>query len=315
MFNDELITSDILSGMLLRMFEFAPVAMSITTSDAHNSRYVKVNDAYLKLTGLRWENIRDKELTSAGSAIDSAARNERRRLIDVEGGYKLQEVDLRHADGHIIPTLISAQRTEVGDRAYDIEIIVDVSARVELQRELDNALLKAARTDALSGLPNRLALDEYLDHILSHRDLATVLAFVDLNGFKSVNDACGHAIGDKVIELVGKRLRSHCRSTDFVARLGGDEFVVVLQMPPANVQAGIDNFSINMEQAFQPFAVHGRDIVIGAAIGIATFRSGVDTRETLLGRADQCMYAAKDTGKLLAVVRDSEWSGKRRDID
>jgi diguanylate cyclase (GGDEF)-like protein/PAS domain S-box-containing protein len=312
MINDELITPEILSNMLLRMFEFAPVAMSITTSDAHNSRYVKVNDAYLKLTGLKWDDIRDKELTSAGSAIDSPARNERRRLIDVEGGYKLQEVELRHVEGHIIPTLISAQRTEVGNQHYDIEIIIDVTAKVELQRELDTALRTAVRTDALSGLPNRLALDEHLARVLHHRELATVLAFIDLNGFKSVNDTLGHAVGDKMLEMVGHRLKNHCRATDFVARLGGDEFVVVLQMPPEKLDTGLDNFAANMEEAFQAFELGGKTISIGAAIGIAASRAGTDSPDSLLERADQCMYAAKETGALLSISRDSEWTGKTR---
>lgn len=305
MTNDDLISPDILSDMLMRMFEFAPVAMSITTSDMHNSRYVKVNDAYLNLTGLTWDEIRNKEMTTSGAAISSPARDERRRLLDVEGAFQLQEVDIKHVDGTTIPTLISAQRTEVDQHSYDIEIIIDVSARVNLQRELDNALITAARTDALTGLPNRSAFDQYIAQTLASTDVFTLLAFIDLNGFKAINDTRGHAFGDRVLQSVGQRLRSSCRGTDFVARLGGDEFVIVLQMPQGNEASALPAFHRMMQRAFMPMDIDGNAISIGAAIGTAAFRPERDTAETLLNRADNCMYQAKSTGEAFCIISDS----------
>lgn len=305
--DDDPISPQVLSGLLMRMFEFAPMAMAITTSDVNNSRYVRVNDAYLKLTGLKWADIRDRELTTSGAAINSPARDERRRLLDVEGAYQSQEVDIKRADGTVIPTLISAQRTEVGERSYDIEILIDISARANLQRELDKALIKAARTDALTGLPNRAAYDAYIADSIAQATLARtalMLAFIDLNGFKHINDTLGHAIGDKVLQTVAQRLRDGCRSGDFVARLGGDEFIVVLPIPQENLAAAFPAFQRMMEAVFAPMDLDGRRLNIGAAIGTACLDTGRDTAETLLNRADQCMYEAKSTGGMLHIVTD-----------
>src|SRR4051812_47954873 len=111
--DDEIIPPDVLASMLMRLFEFSPIAMAITTSDTRTSSYAKVNDAYLRLTGFQWENISGKKLTSEGSAIDSPARDRRHRLLADEGSYVLEEVEIMHADGTVIPTLISAQRTVI----------------------------------------------------------------------------------------------------------------------------------------------------------------------------------------------------------
>lgn len=302
--SDDLISPDVLSDMLMRMFEFAPVAMAITTSDKSNSRYVKVNDAYLRLTGLRWEDIRERELTTSGSAISSKARDERRRKLDEEGAFQLEEVEIKHVDGTVVPTLISAQRTEVGTQSYDIEIIIDVSARVNLQRELDRALITAARTDALTEIPNRTAFDLFIAQAIANPDFATMLAFIDLNGFKTINDTYGHAFGDKVLQIIGQRLRESCRSNDFVARLGGDEFVVVLQLPVQNIAAALPAFQRMMVQTFAPMEVNDVPLNVGAAIGTSFFDPHADTSETLLNRADRRMYEAKSTGQVFQINSD-----------
>lgn len=303
MIEDDSISPEILSAMLMRMFEFAPVAMAITTSSLNNSSYVKVNDAYLRLTGLKWEDIKGVRVTTSGD-FTTPERMERRRLLDEEGGFQLQEVELTHADGTPIPTLISAQRTEIGDRSYDVEIIVDVSARVNLQRELDRALITAARTDALTAIPNRTAFDHFIKQVITNPSFVTMLAFIDLNGFKQINDTHGHAAGDKVLQVIGQRLRANCRSNDFVARLGGDEFVLVLRLPTFNVESALPAFQRMMTKAFAPLDVGGVMLTVGAAIGTAFFRPDSDTAETLLNRADRLMYQAKSTREPFHIVSE-----------
>ena len=305
----EQISSETLAGMLVRMFEFAPIAMTITPSDATSSSYVKVNDAYLRLTGLKWDDIRGRHLTKQGAAIDSVARNNRRRMLDEDGAYVLEEVELKHANGTIIPTLISAQRTEIGDRSYDVEIIVDISARVQLQREIDEALVRAARTDSLSGLPNRAAFDEIMQtqmQLARRLETGIMLAFIDLNGFKDVNDTLGHHAGDEVLKTVASRLKEKCRATDFVARIGGDEFVVLQQMPNDRLSAGREAFRRLAANVFEPMSIDGHRLEIGAAVGIAFLNAERDTPETLLKRADKNMYKAKSSGRAVTVVSDAE---------
>jgi diguanylate cyclase (GGDEF)-like protein/PAS domain S-box-containing protein len=292
-----------LTSMLVRLFEFAPIAMSITTSDTRTSSYVKVNDAYLQLIGRSWEEIRGKQLVDA-AAIDNPARDRRHQLLLDNGSYELEEVDIAHADGTIIPTLISAQRTVIGDVSYDVEVILDVSSRVRQQQEIENALIASARTDALSGLPNRAAFDITLSDMVSRnldgsRKLA--IAYIDLNGFKGINDTLGHDAGDHVLKTIAARLRQNFRATDFIARIGGDEFAVLLEID-RNFASGIyTHISDAMEKVFKPISVGGQLTKAGAAVG-ATFLSHDDTIQSYLKRADQFMYQAKATRERIAIV-------------
>lgn len=300
----DLIPPQILTSMLLRMFESAPIAMAITTSDTATSSYLKVNEVYLKLTGRKWSDIRGKKLTSEGAAIDSPARDRRHRLLAEEGAYVLEEVDILHADGTEIPTLISAQRTVIDGVSFDVEVIIDVSARVKLQREMDLALRSAAMTDALSGLPNRACFEEFMTESISLARASSKrlrLAFIDLNGFKAINDTMGHAVGDEVLKVVSRRLRERCRPADFVARIGGDEFVALLEADPTGADKDIPLLNRVMERVFEPIGFDGHMINIGAAIGVALLDPSKDTAATLLKKADKCMYFAKKSGERLRL--------------
>ena len=303
------IAPDVLASMLVRMFEFAPIAMAITTSDTATSSYAKVNDAYLRLTGLKWEDIRGRRLTSEGAAIDSPARDRRHRMLEEEGSYVLEEVELVHVNGTRIPTLISAQRTLVRGVSFDVEVIVDVSARVKLQREMELALIASARTDALTALPNRASLDEFLGDRVPGPDGSgkrLALAFIDLNGFKKINDTMGHATGDEALRIVARRLRDNCRSEDFVARIGGDEFAVLFDARPRDAGSVEARFQRLMRRVFQPMVLDGVSVRIGAAVGISFQRPDNDSPAALLRRADQCMYVAKSSGELLKIVTIEE---------
>ncbi len=293
-----------LVAMLMRMFEFAPIAMSITTSDTKTSSYVKVNDAYLRLTGRRWEDIRGQRLTGEGAAIDNPARDRRHRLLAEEGSYQLEEVDIAYADGTVIPTLISAQRTIVDGISFDVEIILDVSARVRQQREIENALKASARTDSLSGLPNRAAFEEFLTEAVDRNltnDRKLALAYIDLNGFKAVNDSSGHAAGDEVLRTVASRMRENFRATDFIARIGGDEFAVILDLDNRVVASFQSHLFETMERVFKPIPIRGQVKFIGAAVGVTFLQSG-DTARSYVDRADEYMYLAKKTGDRIAIV-------------
>ena len=300
---DNLPTEHLVS-MLMRMFELAPIAMSITTSDTRTSSYVKVNDAYLRLTGLKWDDIKGRTLIDDGAAIDNPARDRRHRLLAEEGSYQLEEVDIAYADGAIIPTLISAQRTVIDDVSFDVEVILDVSARVRQQRELESALKTSARTDALSGLPNRAAFDEFIAEAVAKNlknDRKLALAFIDLNKFKTVNDKLGHSAGDEVLRTIASRLRENFRATDFIARIGGDEFVVVADIDRKLAGDLQPQLQATMERIFKPIPVNGQVTFTGAAVGV-TFLQVDDTAQSYVERADEYMYIAKATGDRVAVV-------------
>ena len=312
---EDSLPAELLVSMLMRMFEFAPIAMSITTSDTRTSSYVKVNDAYLRLTGLKWQDIKGKKLTDDGAAIDNPARDRRHKLLAEEGSYELEEVEIAYADGTIVPTLITAQRTVINDVSFDVEVILDVSARVRQQREIESALKASARTDALTGLPNRAAFDEFLADAVARNlgnDRKLALAFIDLNKFKAVNDQLGHSVGDEVLRIVASRLRENFRATDFIARIGGDEFVIMLDMDRRIAGDLHSHLKETMDRVFKPIPIGGEVTFTGAAVGV-TFLQADDTAQSYVDRADEYMYIAKHTGDRVAVVcfgqilvRDSE---------
>lgn len=302
---DDIIPPDVLASMLMRMFELAPIAMAITTSDTKTSSYAKVNDAYLRLTGLSWDKIKGKKLISEGSAaIDSPARDRRHRMLAEDGSYELEEVEISHVDGTTIPTLISAQRTVVDGVSFDVEVIVDVSSRVRQQREIENALRASARTDALSGLPNRACFDEVVAEFINANgptDNKLALAFIDLNGFKAVNDTLGHGAGDEVLRAIAARLREQFRVSDFIARIGGDEFALLIETDATTIMAVPNMIQETMERVFKPIAIEGLVTYTGAAVGVAFLRAD-DGPASFVKRADDFMYIAKTTGERVAVV-------------
>lgn len=162
-------------------------------------------------------------------------------------------------------------------------------------------LRRAARTDTVTGLPNRLALTEHID-ALSQRpgtDLVGVL-FCDLDHFKEVNDLHGHPTGDRALRIAAERMRSRLRNDDVVARVGGDEFVVV--SPTADRDA-VASLAERVLTAFDsPFRLGDVSFELGVSIGVATatateLATGAVTGSALIERADAALLAAKSTGK------------------
>jgi two-component system, cell cycle response regulator len=172
-------------------------------------------------------------------------------------------------------------------------------------------LEELARTDVLTGLANRRHADDILRATIAssrrhQRDLCAVL--VDIDRFKSVNDAHGHAAGDAVLREVALRLQAGLRDEDLAARWGGEEFLLLL---PDSSDAGVVCERLRTAIAGRPINVHGcLEVPISASFGWAAW-SGEETGETLVARADVALYAAKDGGRdrvvaaaHLAAVRD-----------
>jgi diguanylate cyclase (GGDEF)-like protein len=164
-------------------------------------------------------------------------------------------------------------------------------------RENEHELSRLARQDALTGLGNRIALEEETHKAIdraSRLDTSVAVMLIDLDQFKPVNDNHGHGVGDEVLRLVARRLAKCTRKTDTLARLGGDEFVVVVEGRDAvaDAIAVADKMVADMAR---PFSVQGLDLSIGASIGIAVM-GDEDSPDSLLRRADRAMYFAKREG-------------------
>jgi diguanylate cyclase (GGDEF)-like protein len=152
--------------------------------------------------------------------------------------------------------------------------------------------------DALTGLANRALFDEIVDHdlaICGRTEAPLAVLYADLDGFKAVNDAYGHATGDELLRAVAARLKNGIRSSDLAARLGGDEFAIVLvntDMEAAATVAGKLADSVSM-----PYPIGQLTIEISASIGVAGYPGSGTSSEALLHSADEAMYKAKSSRK------------------
>jgi diguanylate cyclase (GGDEF)-like protein/PAS domain S-box-containing protein len=153
--------------------------------------------------------------------------------------------------------------------------------------------------DVLTGLPNRALLQDRLGQAIAlarrHQEKVGVL-MLDLDHFKNVNDSLGHSVGDRLLEVVSKRLKACLRTSDIVARLGGDEFVIVL--PEVTNNASIEQVARKVITALgEPFQLEGHELAMNASIGISQYPADGENPQALLQGADAAMYEAKKSGR------------------
>ena len=175
-----------------------------------------------------------------------------------------------------------------------LSLLSAAEKRLAEQREWIAHLESLALTDILTGLPNRRALDQFLEQALAaaRRYSETgVLCFIDLDNFKTVNDTLGHEAGDRVLERVAELLATNIRATDFVSRFGGDEFVIL--MVRTNSDEGTNRARQLQGMVNGSYALHGATrIYVRASFGILGYDSGSNAA-ALMGSADAAMYLDK----------------------
>ncbi len=163
------------------------------------------------------------------------------------------------------------------------------------RKSAESELARLAHYDALTGIPNRLLFNDRLDRALQRTDRGDspfALLYVDLDGFKTVNDMHGHDVGDKLVQGIAERLSQCIRRTDSVARIGGDEFTVLLE------KINSTNDTVMVAQKIidvitEPFNIDGQQLRVGSSIGIAVYPEAGTDAKTLLKHADMAMYEAK----------------------
>nr|WP_232349172.1 GGDEF domain-containing protein [Neptunomonas qingdaonensis] len=155
-----------------------------------------------------------------------------------------------------------------------------------------------ARTDALTGLPNRAAYDDHLEKEFerwARYQQGFSVAVGDLDFFKRINDTYGHLAGDKVLRLISRVLTKNLRGSDFVARFGGEEFVIL--MPSTQAEEGAKAIEKLRESISKsPFNFHGQPVTITMSFGVTETRES-DTKDGLFARADAALYKAKQEGR------------------
>jgi diguanylate cyclase (GGDEF)-like protein/PAS domain S-box-containing protein len=276
--------------------------------------WVVLNQAYADLIGVPMADLLEQDV----HAVFPAAQAQWLRTQDewVFGRQETQEVEEEFVNLKGQRFHISTKRSLHRDRAgnvFLVGVIHDITERKSLEEELkrardqlsqDNSELSyLANHDALTGLPNRKLFLECLQQALeaanqaNHPHHQVALLFLDLDGFKEVNDTLGHSIGDLLLQAVAQRLQACLRAgSDTVARLGGDEFVVVLPNVPGPLIARRVAQKILTTLA-EEFTISSHAIHITTSIGISLYPQNAQQMDTLIQSADEAMYQSKNSGK------------------
>jgi diguanylate cyclase (GGDEF)-like protein/PAS domain S-box-containing protein len=198
-----------------------------------------------------------------------------------------------------VEAAIEDSAAPIHDRRGQVTGAVMVFHDVSTARALSLRMSYLAQHDGLTELPNRILLNDRLAQsmaLVQRRKQKLALLFLDLDHFKHINDSLGHAIGDRLLQSVAKRLQACVRSSDTVSRQGGDEFVILLSQVMHPQDAGISAEKILLALS-KPHRVDQHDIHITASIGIVTYPADGTEVEVLLKNADFAMYQAKDCGR------------------
>ena len=260
------------------------------------ARILSVNPAFVRVTGYTVEEVlgRHSRLMASGHHDPEFYAGLWRQLL-AEGIWRGHIVNRRkNGEVYVQRLTVSTVRDDAGNGLY-VAVYTDLT---EEMQELERARFQAQH-DALTGLPNRTLLFDRLSEAIREarrRDNRVGVLFIDLDGFKPVNDQYGHEIGDILLQAFAQRLEQSVRESDTVARLGGDEFVVVLREveTPEDAAQVARKILAGLQQSFQHGALELR---LGASIGIALWPDHGDAAGVLLKNADGAMYAVKQSGR------------------
>jgi len=278
-------------------FDAASVGMALTDLDG---RFLRVNQGFCDLLGYPPETLTGgmKLADITHPEDESPDRPDRQAAIDAgDADSYCVEKRYLHADGGIVWGVanVSVIRDEDGDPVHLLGLVQETTESKRLQADL----ARLALHDPLTGLANRTLLDDRLRNALAragrHGSLTGVL-FLDLDGFKAINDSYGHRVGDEILRTVAQRLRAVLRPADVVSRPGGDEFVAVCE-ELADLQEA-HAIASRVEVAIAtPIETSGGELTVHASVGLALAEGAQDAgADDLIRRADEAMYRAKQAG-------------------
>ncbi len=277
------------------VFTFAREGIMITQA---NGNILNVNEAFTHITGYSREEVLGKNSSLLGSGRQGQEFYAAMWADLIHKGHWYGELWNRRKNGelYVEALTITAVRGADGMIQHYVALFSDVTAI----REHQSALEHMAHFDALTKLPNRLLLSDRMRQGLAQADrrgLTLALAYLDLDGFKAVNDQHGHEAGDQLLITLAERMKQTLREGDTLARLGGDEFVAIMG-DLNDVEACVPMLNRLLSAAAQPVLVGELSLQVAASIGV-TFYPQLQAIEAdqLLRQADQAMYQAKLAGK------------------
>ena len=291
------------------VFTHAREGVLITDHDAH---ILEVNDAFTRITGYARHEALGQNPRFLNSGRQDAAFYQNMWQSLTEKGHWYGEVWNRRKSGELYAEWlnISSVRDAAGKLQQYVGLISDITALKEHQHQLEHI----AHYDALTNLPNRVLLADRLHQGMAsalRRGQCLAVVYLDLDGFKGVNDQHGHGIGDQLLSCLANRMKAALREGDTLARLGGDEFVAVLNDLPDSTNS-VPTLTRLIAATASPVEIGSVHLQVSASLGVTFYpqaeESG-DTRidaDTLLRQADQAMYQAKQAGKNRYHVFDAE---------
>ncbi|MBD2532490.1 CHASE2 domain-containing protein [Nostoc flagelliforme FACHB-838] len=280
-------------------------------------QWIVLNEAYCQFIGYPNKFLIEKSDYDFFPKHEADVFRQQDDLVFLTQQSQEHEEEFTNADGQTykIATKRSLHKDSAGN-FFLVGVIRDITKRKLMEEQLkrtaaelfrsnnelklkENHLRYLAYHDPLTGLSNRKFFAEQLNeslHWAQHNNLLLGLLFIDLDGFKQVNDTLGHETGDRLLRTVAERLSNSLRASDTVSRLGGDEFTIILRAIP-NVQIAAKVAEKILSSITKPIVLDGYAIRISASIGISVYPYNSQDCETLMKQADAAMYRAKHLGK------------------
>ena len=282
------------------VFDHSPEGLIV--ADARG-RVTKMNPAYGRIVGTGAAEVIGKQMVDVLFFGANTSAGVLEALAGKDNAQWEQWCKTKSGRRYAARISVTAVRDDAGELQQYVGIIADIT-----QRKLDEEkIIYQANYDQLTGLPNRtLFMDRLTRRVLEGRRAKTSvgLMFIDLDGFKAINDTLGHDAGDILLKSTARRLEKCVREADTVARLGGDEFTVIMPLIDNHEAAGIVAGRI-IKSLAEPFDLNGREGRVSASIGISLLPAQADSASQLLHNADVAMYHAKHLGKANYQFYDS----------
>jgi diguanylate cyclase (GGDEF)-like protein/PAS domain S-box-containing protein len=286
------------------VFTGAAIGIGIAGVDG---RIIDVNQSFADMLGYSIEELRDTNVASLTHPEDAAGMWELYREV-IEGKHDSARVEKRYyrKDGSVVRTdlAVSLIRYDDGRPRFTVAMIEDITERYELQQRLRFQALH----DPLTGLPNRTLFFDTLGRVLDDAgpDHRVGVCFLDLDGFKAVNDSLGHDLGDRLLVTIARRLADCVAARGhLVARMGGDEFVVLVDGGDGIDEAvGVAETALAAVSA--PVRVGGQQLTVSASVGVVECPCAETSASELMKAADTTLYWAKAEGRGRWAVYDPE---------
>lgn len=275
---------------------FSNTLEGITIADA-SGNIIDVNDAFCNMSGYAREELLGQNPRILQSGQQGAQFYETMWQTILATGHWVGEVWNCKKNGEVYAAWLSI--SAITNEAGQVTHYAGIASDITLIKHHEKQLERIAHYDALTGIPNRTLLGDRMKQAIARtarEQNMMAICYLDLDGFKPINDTMGHEAGDRVLIEIAQRIEDTIRGGDTVARLGGDEFVILL----LGLERG-EECSVTLRRLLaaiaEPIVILSRPIVVSASIGVSIYPLDEEDSDTLLRHADQAMYVAKQSGK------------------